>query len=294
MSRTLVLSTGLGTPCSHVGLTTGRKGQHCCPKAPSPSDFGPEPRAARAPGRLGWASVCPMGTSSIPSPKVQPEIMPAGRKAASLTESAGPAVAARHVPTPYRAKTLLGGQGGDATAGCSGTGAGRSVPPPALCAGVHKCARSGGFVPHMLWGLRAHMLGTHTSTRVCVYIYTDMHEGDDYSRTFTYIINSRDCRKVWKAAELVPSSRKRGVLALPSQPVWAGEWFVPEPQLGECRGGHLQPREGAEHPACHAQPQPLRSERDLGTHLAARSPCPCLVGRMPRRSRRERASPGQD
>lgn len=133
MSRTLVLSTGLGTPCSHMGLTTGQKKQHCCPKAPSPTDFGPEPRAARAPGRLGWASVHPMGTSSIPSPKVQPEIMPAGRKPASLTAFAGTAVAARHVPTPYRAKTLLGGQGGDATAGCGGAGAGRSVPPP-LCA----------------------------------------------------------------------------------------------------------------------------------------------------------------
>lgn len=174
MSRTLVLSTGLGTPCSHMGLTTGQKKQHCCPKAPSPTDFGPEPRAARAPGRLGWASVHPMGTSSIPSPKVQPEIMPAGRKPASLTAFAGTAVAARHVPTPYRAKTLLGGQGGDATAGCGGAGAGRSVLPP------HSVRR--GAQVRTLRRLRAaYVVGAestyvrYTHVAACVRIYIHRH-----------------------------------------------------------------------------------------------------------------------
>lgn len=36
------------------------------------------------------------------------------------------------------------------------------------------------------------MLDIHTSTRVCVYIYTDMYERDDYRYRFTYIINTRD------------------------------------------------------------------------------------------------------
>lgn len=148
-------------------------------------------------------------------------------------------------------------------------------PPPALCTGVHKCARSGSFVPHMLWGLRAHMLGTHTSPRVCVYIYTDMHEGDDYSRTFTYRINSRDCRRVWKAAESAPGSRKKGYFSSALPACWG--WGVvcarapaggvpgwPPPAPGRSRAPCL-PRsptatavgEGPRDPSGRTQPVPM-------------------------------------
>jgi len=86
----------------------------------------------------------------------------------------------------------------------------------------------------MLCGLRAHMFDIHTSTRVCVYLYTDIYERDYYRYRFTYIINTRNYCRIFKTAE--PGIRKQLSLSLPSQcvalvrlanatcPGWAGRW----------------------------------------------------------------------
>lgn len=93
-------------------------------------------------------------------------------------------------------------------------------------------------VPHMLCGLRAHMLDTHTSTCVCVYIYTDIYERDYYRYTFTCIINTKNYCRIFKTAESTPGIRKWLSLSLPSQlvplvrlentmcqsPSWGGCW----------------------------------------------------------------------
>lgn len=92
--------------------------------------------------------------------------------------------------------------------------------------------------PHMLCGLRAHMLDIHTSTCVRVYIYTDIYERDYYRYRFTYIINTRNYCRIFKTAESAPDIRKWLSLSLPCQllplvrlvndtcqrPSWGGCW----------------------------------------------------------------------
>lgn len=93
------------------------------------------------------------------------------------------------------------------------------------------------------------MLDTHTATRVCGYIYTDIHERDYYRYRFTYRINTRNRCGILKPAEPAPGIRERLSLSLPSRlvplvrlanatcqsPSWGGCWRV----LGGCGGGRV-------------------------------------------------------
>lgn len=133
--------------------------------------------------------------------------------------------------------------------------------------------------PHMLCGLRAHMLDIHTSTCVCVYIYTDIYERDYYRYRFTYIINTRNYCRIFKTAESTPDISKWLSLSLPSQLVplvrlanatcqspsqggcWEGareaEWVLgrqtcPSPTHALCTG----PWEGAKLPSRRSSREP--------------------------------------
>lgn len=131
----------------------------------------------------------------VPIPALCREKVPAGRRVRVMPHVAsGEAGAGRHVTHV----TLLG------SAGATHTGAGK-----------HTLRRLSE--PHMLCGLRAHMLDIHTSMCVCVYIYTDIYERDYYRRRFTYIINTRNYCRIFKMAESAPDIRKCISLSLPSQ-----------------------------------------------------------------------------
>lgn len=128
--------------------------------------------------------------------------------------------------------------------GMSGeAGTGRTSPRPLR--GCHASRGRGtrtavALGAHLLCGLRAHMLGTHTATCACVYIYTDIHERDYYRRRFTYTVNTSNYCGILKAAESAPHSRKNASLypsPLSCAFGWAGGCHVPEPQLGRVLGG---------------------------------------------------------
>lgn len=95
---------------------------------------------------------------------------------------------------------------------------------PARCAGATRAGLRNAQAPaalgaHMLCGLGAHMLATHTSTCACVYIYTDIHERDYYRYRFTYTVNTSNYCGILKTAESAPDIRPCLSLSLPSQPV---------------------------------------------------------------------------
>lgn len=117
---------------------------------------------------------------------------------------------------------------GENLSGKDGEGSGRSGWVVGLAQAGRHPARSGGATragpgervePHMLCGLRAHMLETHTSTCACIYIYTDIHERDYYRYRFTYTVNTSNYCGILKAAESAPDIRKCLSLSLPSEPV---------------------------------------------------------------------------
>lgn len=93
------------------------------------------------------------------------------------------------------------------------------------------------------------MLDTHTATRVCGYIYTDIYERDYYRHRFTYIINTRNHCRIFKTAESAPDIRERLSLSLPSRLVplvrlanatcQSSSWGGCSGVLGGCGGGRV-------------------------------------------------------
>lgn len=130
-------------------------------------------------------------------------------------------------------------------------------------AGAEERALQWRSEPHLLCGLRAHMLGTHTATCACVYIYTDIHERDYYRYRFTYTVNTSNYCGILKAAESAPHSRKCFSLSLSSELcLWLG-WWMPRARApaGEGAGG----KQG------HPSPAPCTVPQEGPKHL----PWPC-------------------